>query len=90
MALSLDFWRTVQRLRTDAERRERTLARAAHETAARRRRRRTERGWRLMALHALVFAAPIVAVLAVSPQAVRSNAQLLIDTAAMVVRGAAP
>jgi hypothetical protein len=86
MAISLDFWRTVQRLRTDAERRDRALARAARDSARRRARRQPQgSSWRLVALYGLPFATPVVAALGFSPQALRSNAEFLLDAVARCV-----
>jgi len=86
MAISLDFWRTVQRLRIDADRRDRALERANREAARRRALRNPQAGsWRLAALYLLAIATPVVAALAFSPQALRSNAQLLLDAVTLLV-----
>jgi hypothetical protein len=87
MPLSFDFWRTVQRLRVERERHDRTLARANREAAARRRLSRQREGspWRLLALNALAIGAPVFTTLAVSPEVLRRNARLLLEAVALLV-----
>jgi hypothetical protein len=81
MAVSFDYWRAMQRLRTSAP--PPAPARAAGATARRRAESgRQGRSWRVPALYLLALAAPALTALAVAPSAPTAEAALVRDARA--------